>query len=56
MFEDLIVRIAQELEESGLPYMIIGGQAVLLYGTPGMTTHIDFALGVWMSTNWGTSL
>jgi len=46
MFEDLIVRIALTLKESGLPYMIIGGQAVLLYGTPRMTKDIDVTLGV----------
>ncbi len=46
MFEDLLVRIAQALKKGGLPYMIIGGQAVLLYGTPRMTKDIDITLGV----------
>jgi hypothetical protein len=46
MFEDLIVRIARALKETSLPYMIIGGQAVLLYGTPRMTKDIDITLGV----------
>ncbi len=46
MFEALISKIAQELERSGLPYMIIGGQAVLRYGTPRMTKDIDITLGV----------
>ena len=46
MFEALISKIAQELERAGLPYMIIGGQAVLLYGTPRMTKDIDITLGV----------
>ena len=45
MFEDLLVRIAQALKEGGLPYMIIGGQAVLLYGSPRMTKDIDITLG-----------
>jgi hypothetical protein len=46
VFEDLLVKIAQALKESGLPYMITGGQAVLLYGTPRMTKDIDITLGV----------
>ena len=46
MFEALIIRIARELRDAGLPYMIIGGQAVLLYGTPRMTKDIDITLGI----------
>jgi hypothetical protein len=46
MFEDLIARIARELKKADLAYMIIGGQAVLLYGTPRMTKDIDIMLGV----------
>jgi len=46
MFEDLIARIARELKKADLAYMIIGGQAVLLYGTPRMTKDIDITLGV----------
>jgi hypothetical protein len=46
MFEDLIARIARELKTADLAYMIIGGQAVLLYGTPRMTKDIDITLGV----------
>ena len=46
MFKDLIVRIARALKKSSLPYMIIGGQAVLLYGTPRMTNAIDITLGI----------
>ena len=46
MFEDLLARIAVELKKTDLPYMIIGGQAVLLYGTPRMTKDIDITLGV----------
>jgi len=45
MFKDLIIRIAQTLKQRTLPYMIIGGQAVLLYGTPRMTKDIDVTLG-----------
>ncbi len=46
MFEELIARIAKELKKADLPYMIIGGQAVLLYGTPRLTKDIDITLGV----------
>jgi hypothetical protein len=46
MFEELLARIARKLKRSDLPYMIIGGQAVLLYGTPRMTKDIDITLGV----------
>jgi hypothetical protein len=46
MFEELIARIAVELKKAGLPYMIIGGQAVLLHGSPRLTKDIDIILGV----------
>ncbi|MDY6863525.1 MAG: hypothetical protein SV062_11145 [Thermodesulfobacteriota bacterium] len=46
MFEELLIRIASILKTENLPYMIIGGQAVLLYGTPRMTKDIDITLGV----------
>ncbi len=46
MFEELISRIAVELKKADLPYMIIGGQAVLLYGAPRMTKDIDITLGL----------
>jgi predicted nucleotidyltransferase len=46
MFESLIAKIAEELDRAGLPYIIIGGQAVLFYGTPRMTKDIDITLGV----------
>ena len=46
MFEELLERIALELGSKGIPYMIIGGQAVLLYGEPRMTKDIDVTLGV----------
>ncbi|PKN30561.1 MAG: hypothetical protein CVU64_02830 [Deltaproteobacteria bacterium HGW-Deltaproteobacteria-21] len=46
MFEALISRIAEGLDRAGLPYIIIGGQAVLFHGTPRMTKDIDITLGV----------
>jgi len=49
MFEKLLERIAQSLKNAGIPYMIIGGQAVLLYGEPRLTKDIDIALGADLS-------
>jgi len=45
MFERLLERIAKALESIGIPYMVIGGQAVLLYGEPRLTKDIDITLG-----------
>jgi predicted nucleotidyltransferase len=46
MFEQLLEVIARGLERLGIPYMLIGGQAVLLYGEPRLTRDIDVTLGV----------
>jgi predicted nucleotidyltransferase len=46
VIEELITKIAQCLDRDEIPYMIIGGQAVLLYGTPRLTRDIDITLGV----------
>ena len=46
MFKELISRIAIEFQTSKVPYMIIGGQAVLLYGEPRLTRDIDITLGL----------
>ncbi len=46
MFDETLVRIAGALESAGIPYMIIGGQAVLLHGEPRLTRDIDITLGV----------
>lgn len=45
MFEKLLSELGKSLEKHGLPYMIIGGQAVLLYGEPRLTRDIDITLG-----------
>ena len=45
MFEELLSGLGNSLEKHGLPYMIIGGQAVLLYGEPRLTRDIDITLG-----------
>jgi hypothetical protein len=46
MFEKLLSRIGICLDHQSIPYMIIGGQAVLLYGEPRLTRDIDITLGV----------
>jgi len=46
MIEKFIKRTAQCLDRQKVPYMIIGGQAVLLYGRPRLTRDIDITLGV----------
>jgi len=46
MIEELIHKIARHLDENDIPYMIIGGQAVLLYGSPRLTRDIDITLGI----------
>jgi len=46
LFEEILARIASVLSREKLPYMIIGGQAVLLYGEPRLTKDIDITLGI----------
>jgi len=46
MFEALLQKIAQGLDSRGIPYMLIGGQAVLIYGEPRFTRVVDVILGV----------
>jgi hypothetical protein len=46
MFERLLAELARALDAAGLPYMVIGGQAVLLYGEPRLTRDVDLTLGV----------
>ncbi len=45
MFEALLARVAVALADASLPYMVIGGQAVLLYGEPRLTRDVDVTLG-----------
>ncbi len=49
MFEELLARIALALDRQAIPYMIIGGQAVLRYGEPRATKDIDVTLGAGIS-------
>jgi predicted nucleotidyltransferase len=62
MLYPLLEKIARGLESLGLPYMLIGGQAVLLYGEPRLTRDIDVTLGAGperlpellsLATEWG---
>ena len=43
---NLLVHLAKALDEAGIPYMVIGGQAVLIYGEPRLTRDIDVTLGL----------
>lgn len=45
-FSKLIARIAVQLRRQQLPFMLVGGQAVLLHGRPRLTEDIDITLGV----------
>jgi len=46
VFERLLKKIAIQLREGAIPYMVMGGQAVLLYGEPRLTRDIDITLGI----------
>jgi predicted nucleotidyltransferase len=45
-FGALLARITRALEARGVPFMLIGGQAVLLHGEPRLTQDVDITLGV----------
>jgi hypothetical protein len=45
MFQALLARLSEAFEKSKIPYMVIGGQAVLVYGEPRFTKDIDITLG-----------
>ncbi|NLI55793.1 hypothetical protein GX420_02225 [bacterium] len=44
--EKLIIKIAKILDKYKIPYMIIGGQAVLIYGEARLTKDIDITIGL----------
>jgi len=46
VFEELLRKVSRELTRNKIPYIVIGGQAVLLYGYPRVTKDIDITLGV----------
>jgi predicted nucleotidyltransferase len=41
----LLATLTRALRDAGLPFMLIGGQAVLLHGRPRLTEDIDITLG-----------
>lgn len=45
MLTALLERLAGALERHNLPYLVAGGQALLLYGEPRLTKDIDIILG-----------
>lgn len=46
MIEATLARIAGQLSRNQIPYCVIGGQAVLLYGSPRLTADIDITVGI----------
>lgn len=46
MFKELLSSIAKALNRAKIPYMVIGGQAVLVYGEPRLTKDIDITVGI----------
>jgi predicted nucleotidyltransferase len=46
VFQRLLRKISRELRNNSIPYMVIGGQAVLIYGEPRLTRDIDITLGM----------
>ncbi len=44
MFERLLKKIAHTFERYEIPYMVIGGQAVIFHGEPRLTRDIDVTL------------
>lgn len=46
MFERLLKKVVLQLKKASIPYMVIGGQAVLLYGEPRLTRDIDITMGI----------
>ena len=45
-FARLLATIAREAKGRNLPFMMVGGQAVLMHGAPRLTHDIDLTLGV----------
>lgn len=46
MFEKLLQKIARAMARNKVPYMVIGGHAVMIYGEARHTQDIDVTLGI----------
>jgi len=46
MFKELLIKLARSFGAQNIPYMIVGGQAVLLYGEPRLTRDVDVTVGL----------
>jgi hypothetical protein len=46
VFDQVLKKIAKAFDAAAIPYMIIGGQAVLHYGEPRFTRDIDVTVGL----------
>ncbi len=46
MSRNLLVQLGRALDDHAILYMIIGGQAVLLYGEPRLTRDVDVTIGL----------
>ena len=46
MFAELLSRLGDALDRAAIPYMVIGGQAVIVRGDPRLTRDIDVTVGV----------
>lgn len=45
-FQSFLAAVGRQLGARGVPFMLIGGQAVLLHGRPRLTEDIDITLGI----------
>jgi len=46
VISEVLERVAGALSAARMPYMVIGGQAVLVHGEPRLTRAVDITLGV----------
>jgi hypothetical protein len=46
VFREILKKLSVQLDKNEIPYVVIGGQAVLLYGEPRQTNDIDITLGL----------
>jgi predicted nucleotidyltransferase len=46
MLKKLLLSISRQFKKNKIPYIVIGGQAVLQYGEPRLTKDIDITIGL----------